>query len=170
LVKYTLSHIDNQYIFTYWKSIRNKVFFYIDNQCVIKYILPRCICWFTWWQSWLRHCATSWKVVGSIPYCVIGIFHWHNSSDCTVVLELTQTITEISTRNISCGVKRQLVPRADNLTTFMRRLSGNLGASAAWNPRACTGIALLIAFVGLLCIRTLCYIICKPGCQFCSLV
>jgi len=27
------------------------------------------------------------------------------------------------------------VRRADNLTTFMRRLSSNLGASTSWNPR-----------------------------------
>ena len=27
------------------------------------------------WRSWLRHCATSQKVVGSIPDGVIGIFH-----------------------------------------------------------------------------------------------
>ena len=31
------------------------------------------------WRSWLRHCATSQKVVGSIPDGVIGIFHWHKS-------------------------------------------------------------------------------------------
>ena len=28
----------------------------------------------TQWCSWLRHCATSWKVAGSIPDGVIGIF------------------------------------------------------------------------------------------------
>ena len=28
-----------------------------------------------WWRSWLRHCATSQKVAGSIPDGVIGIFH-----------------------------------------------------------------------------------------------
>jgi len=27
-----------------------------------------------WWHGWLRHCATSRKVVGSIPDGVIGIF------------------------------------------------------------------------------------------------
>ena len=27
------------------------------------------------WRSWLRHCATSRKVTGSIPDGVIGIFH-----------------------------------------------------------------------------------------------
>jgi len=29
----------------------------------------------TWWRSWLRHCATSRKVAGSIPDGVTGIFH-----------------------------------------------------------------------------------------------
>ena len=29
----------------------------------------------TWWRSWLRHCATSRKVAGSIPDVVIGIFY-----------------------------------------------------------------------------------------------
>ena len=27
------------------------------------------------WRSWLRHCATSRKVAGSIPDGIIGIFH-----------------------------------------------------------------------------------------------
>ena len=27
------------------------------------------------WRSWLRHCATSQNVAGSIPDGVIGIFH-----------------------------------------------------------------------------------------------
>jgi hypothetical protein len=26
------------------------------------------------WHSWLRHCATNWKVAGSIPNGVTGIF------------------------------------------------------------------------------------------------
>ena len=29
----------------------------------------------TQWRSWLRHCATSQKVAGSIPDGVNGIFH-----------------------------------------------------------------------------------------------
>jgi hypothetical protein len=28
-----------------------------------------------WWRSWLRYCATSRKVAGSIPDGVIGIFY-----------------------------------------------------------------------------------------------
>ena len=61
--------------------------------------------WGTRWRSWLRHCATSRKVAGSIPDGVTGIFHWHNPSGCTVALGLTQPLTEMSTRNISWGVK-----------------------------------------------------------------
>ena len=31
--------------------------------------------WGTWWRSWLRHCATSRKVVGLIPDDVTGMFY-----------------------------------------------------------------------------------------------
>ena len=41
-------------------------------------------------RSWLRHCATSRKVAGSIP-------------DGVMALGLTQPLTEMSTRNISWG-------------------------------------------------------------------
>ena len=51
--------------------------------------------------SRLRHCATSRKVAGSIPWCYhCNSFHWHNFS-----LGSTQPITKMSTRNISWGVK-----------------------------------------------------------------
>jgi hypothetical protein len=53
--------------------------------------------------QWLRHCATNRKVAGSIPDGVIGIFHWHNPSGRTMALGSTQTLTEMSTRNISFG-------------------------------------------------------------------
>ena len=54
------------------------------------------------WRSWLRHCATSRKVAGSIPDGV-GIFHWHNPSGRTVALGSAQPPTEMSIRNISWG-------------------------------------------------------------------
>jgi hypothetical protein len=57
------------------------------------------------WRSWLRHCATSWKVAGSIPNGVTGFFHWHNPSGCTLALGSTQPLTEMSTRNVSWEVK-----------------------------------------------------------------
>jgi len=85
------------------------------------------------WRSWLRHCATSRKVMGSIPNGV-GIFHWHNPSGHAMALVSTQPLTEMSTRNISWGLRRA-VHRADNPITFMCWLSWNLGASAFWNPQ-----------------------------------
>ena len=57
------------------------------------------------WLSRLRHCATSRKVAGSFPDGVNGIFYWHNPSGRTVALGLTQSLIEMSTRNIYLGVK-----------------------------------------------------------------
>jgi hypothetical protein len=57
----------------------------------------------TRWRSWLRHYATRRKFAGSIADGVIGIFHWNNPSGRTMVLGLTQPLTEMSTRNISWG-------------------------------------------------------------------
>jgi len=59
----------------------------------------------TQWHSWLRHCAARRKISGSISDGVIGIFHGHNPSGRTMTLGLTQPLTEVSTRNISWGVK-----------------------------------------------------------------
>ena len=41
----------------------------------------------------------------AIPDGVTGIFHWHNPSGRTMALRSTQSLTEMSTRNISWGVK-----------------------------------------------------------------
>jgi len=57
----------------------------------------------TRWRRWLRHCDTSWKVEVSIPDGIIGI--WHNPTDRTMALGLTQSLTEMSTRNIFWVVK-----------------------------------------------------------------
>jgi hypothetical protein len=46
--------------------------------------------------QWLRHCATNWKVMGSIPDHVTGIFHSHNPSGRTMTLRSTQPLTEMS--------------------------------------------------------------------------
>jgi hypothetical protein len=59
----------------------------------------------TRWRSWLRHCPTSRKAEGSIPFSFTGIFHWHNPSGHTMALGSTQPLAEMSTRNISWGVK-----------------------------------------------------------------
>jgi hypothetical protein len=65
-------------------------------------VLPNPI-WGTRWRSWLRHCVTNRKVVGSIPDRANGIFHWHNPSGRSLALGLTRPLTEMSTRNISWG-------------------------------------------------------------------
>ena len=54
---------------------------------------------------WLRCCATNRKVAGLIPDGVIGIFHCHNSSDRTMALGSTQTLTEMSTTGLFPGGK-----------------------------------------------------------------
>ena len=41
----------------------------------LEILLTYVIVWGPRWLSWLRHCATSQKVAGSIPDGVIGIFH-----------------------------------------------------------------------------------------------
>ena len=59
--------------------------------------------WGKRWRSWLINSAISRKVAVSIPDDVIGIFHWHNPSGRTIALGSTQTLTEMSIRNISWG-------------------------------------------------------------------
>ena len=62
-----------------------------------------CITGGTQCHIWLRHCATSRKIAGSIPFGVTGIIHWHYHSVRPMALRLTQLLTEMSTRNISWG-------------------------------------------------------------------
>jgi hypothetical protein len=50
-------------------------------------------------------CATSRKVAVSIPNGFTRIFYWLNPSDRTMTPGSTQPLTEISTRNVSWGVK-----------------------------------------------------------------
>jgi hypothetical protein len=52
----------------------------------------------------------------------------------TMALGSTQSLTETNTRGISWGWWRP-VRRADNLATFMCRLSRILRASTSWNPK-----------------------------------
>jgi hypothetical protein len=58
------------------------------------------------------HFATRRKVTGSIPDGVIGVFHWRNPSGRTMNLGLTEPLTEMSTRNISWGVKAAFVHKS----------------------------------------------------------
>ena len=53
---------------------------------------------------WLRCCATSRTVPGSIPGCVTGFFSGIFPSDCIMALGSTQPLVKMSTRNVP-GVK-----------------------------------------------------------------
>jgi hypothetical protein len=101
--------------------------------CIFNIYIATSFSWGTRWRSWLIHCATNRKVAGSIPDGVTGSFQWLNSSGGVVTLRSTQRLTEMSTRNPS-WVLRRPVRRADNLTTFMCRMSRNSGVSTTWNP------------------------------------
>ena len=100
---------DNRYIFVFWHKYQQG-------------------CWGTRWRSYLRLCATSRKVAGSISDIVIGLF----PSGRPMNLGSTQPLTQISNRNISRWVMRP-VRRAGNRATFMCRLSWILEASSSWN-------------------------------------
>jgi len=61
------------------------------------------------WRSWLRHCATNREAAGSIPDGVIEVLHLHIPSNRTVVLGLTQPLTEMSTRRtVHCATSRKV--------------------------------------------------------------
>jgi hypothetical protein len=57
----------------------------------------------TRWRSWFRHCDKSWKVAGSIPDGVTGIFHWHNPTGRTMALRLIQPVTEMNIKSFFLG-------------------------------------------------------------------
>jgi hypothetical protein len=64
--------------------------------------------------KWMRLCATSRKVVGSIPNEIGRFFNWLDHSSHAMALRPTQPLTEISTRNLP-GCKEWLECKAQNL-------------------------------------------------------
>jgi len=97
--------------------------------------------WGTQWRSWLRRCATSWKVVGSIPNGIIGIFHWYNPSSHNMALGSTQPLKERSTRNTSQGGKGSQCAGLTALPIVLKSGSLNL-LEPSRSFQACNGIAL----------------------------
>jgi len=98
-------------------------------------------------RSWLRHCTTSRKVARLITDGVIGIFHWHSPSGRTMILGLTQTLIEKSTRNISWKVKAVGVysRQADHLHGLTVLECGSLNFLEPSGPdQTCKRIALLL--------------------------
>jgi hypothetical protein len=83
--------------------------------------------WHMPWRSWLKHCATSQKVVGSIPDKVILIFQWHNPSSRPMALRSTQLLAEMSIMGMFWWVKAA-VALGCNLVNFKCRLYKNSGS------------------------------------------
>jgi hypothetical protein len=78
----------------------------------------------TRWRSWLRHCATSRKVAGSIPHGITGISHWHNPSGRTMALGVDSASNGNDYQEYFLGGK-----------SGRCRLSTTLGALTSWNPQ-----------------------------------
>jgi hypothetical protein len=68
----------------------------------------------------------------------VELFNLLNPSSTIVALKSTQTLTEMSTRNIPC--KKRPARRADNLAPSVSRMSENVGASTSRNPMALHGL------------------------------
>jgi hypothetical protein len=64
----------------------------------------------------------------------VDFFNLPNPSSSTMVLGLTQSVTEISTKNLLGGKKRP-ARRADNLATIYGQMSENVGASTSHNSK-----------------------------------
>jgi len=102
-----------------------------------------------WWRSWLRHCATRRRVAGSISDGIIGIFHWQNPSAHTMALgltRLTQSLTEMSTRNICWGKGGLCV----GLTTLPPSCTDWL---EIWEPQGLSGPVMGLLFTKFNCNR-----------------
>jgi hypothetical protein len=79
------------------------------------------LAWLTRERSWLRHYASSRKFAGSSPDEAIVLFNWRNPPSRTMALGATQTLTEMSKRNLSWGGeggKVRPMHKADNFTAI----------------------------------------------------
>jgi hypothetical protein len=68
-------------------------------------------------RSCLIRYASNWKVTLSTPDEVIGFINLTNPSSRITALGLIQSLTEISTRNVTAG-KARLARKADNLAAI----------------------------------------------------
>ena len=120
------------YLFWYWR---------LDFNLVKYCVSPR-------WRRCLRHCATKPEGRGFDPRRC----HWNFSFLPAALwpwgwLSLYQKWVP----GIFPGGLRRPVRKGDNLTTFMCRLSWNLGASNFWNPQ-CLSRAVMGFLYLLLCV------------------
>ena len=108
---------------------------------------------FSRWGGWYTQCLNQlcYKLEGRgfVPDCVTGIFHWHNLFGSTMALGLTKSLTEMSTRNTSWGVKAagtySWQPYHLHVPIILKPESLNL-LEPAGPVQDCNGIALSLLF------------------------
>jgi hypothetical protein len=93
-------------------------------------------------RSWLRHYATSLKVVCSFLMRPLDFFSWSNPSSSTMALGSTQLLTEISIMNLHGGKgKGRPARKTDNLTSICEptvyRMWETRCLTALWTFTAC---------------------------------
>ena len=102
------------------------------------------------WGSWLRHYITIQKVADSTLDGVTGIFHRHNSSSHNMALGSTNLPAEMSTRNISWGVKvagAQGWPYQLHVSLVMKAWSLNLLETSGPVQGLITSVARAYAYI-----------------------
>jgi hypothetical protein len=103
------------------------------------------------WCSWLRHWATSRKVVVSNPDRITGIFQLLNPSGCGMALGSTQPLTVIKGKGFPlqawCGSWRSRRLRLLDLLDF-RHYEGGKVVTLTHQPSLPPGVFLVLIFRG----------------------
>jgi hypothetical protein len=69
-----------------------------------------------------RGMLQSWRLLVRFPMSSLDIFNWPNPSSRNMVLESTQPLTEISTRNVPGGKGGRPELKADNVTAIFESI------------------------------------------------
>jgi hypothetical protein len=87
----------------------------------------------------LKHYATHRKFAACISDEVVGFFNWANPSSRTMALRSTQSLTEVSTRNLTGG-KGRPASKADLIAICGRLPRENVEAYTSHNPIGLQGL------------------------------
>jgi hypothetical protein len=98
------------------------------HRCIYIYIYIYIYTWGTRSRNWLRQCVIRRKVAGSISDEVIRFFSLPNPCGRTMAPGSTQSLTEMSTRNLP-GSNGRTACKADNTATICQPISYKI-----WEP------------------------------------